>query len=58
MEFNKEWVHGFLGGPPCATWSKARAVQHSAEKVDLHRRLSTTSALSDAFVGSLSTCHT
>lgn len=20
------WVHGFLGGPPCATWSRARAV--------------------------------
>ena len=33
------WVHGFLGGPPCATWSKARAVQHSAERMDLHRRL-------------------
>lgn len=26
------WVHGFLGGPPCATWSKARAVHlHAAE---------------------------
>ena len=21
------WVHGFLGGPPCATWSRARSVQ-------------------------------
>ena len=20
------WVHAFLGGPPCCTWSKARAV--------------------------------
>ena len=24
---NQGWVHGFLGGPPCATWSKARAVR-------------------------------
>lgn len=21
------WVHGFLGGPPCATWSKARGAR-------------------------------
>ena len=32
------WVHGFLGGPPCATWSKARAVQHADTAIDLRRR--------------------
>ena len=33
------WVHGFLGGPPCATWSKARAVQPCSDQIDPRRRL-------------------
>ena len=32
------WVHGFLGGPPCATWSKARAVQPCNNQLDPRRR--------------------
>lgn len=35
----KGWVHGFLGGPPCATWSKARAVQSETAQKTLRHRL-------------------
>lgn len=33
------WVHGFLGGPPCATWSRARSVQAAADGYDRRGRL-------------------
>ena len=32
------WVHAFLGGPPCCTWSKARAVDISQETLSRDRR--------------------
>jgi hypothetical protein len=32
------WVHAFLGGPPCCTWSKARAVDISQEPLSRDRR--------------------
>ena len=31
------WVHGFLGGPPCSTWSRARGVAIDGAAVGLHQ---------------------
>ena len=31
------WVHAFLGGPPCCTWSKARAVDLAEEPIPAHQ---------------------